>query len=70
MSLKLQEELLQRMARQPEEGQARVLDFMKARAPVAGEVSGKDMLKFSGAIGHADLQTMTNAIEARCTGTL
>jgi len=50
MSLKLQEELLQRMARLPEEGQARGLDFVKGRTPVAGGLSGKDMLKFSGAI--------------------
>ena len=70
MSPKLQEELLQRMARLPEEEQERVLAFAKGLAPATGGISGKDLLKLSGAIGHADLQTMTKAIEEGCVGTL
>lgn len=69
MSPKLQEELLQRMARLPEEEQERVLAFAKGLMPVAGGVSGKDLLKFSGAIGQADLQAMTKSIEEGCAGT-
>ena len=70
MSPKLQEELLQRLARLPEEEQERVLAFAKGLAPVAGGISGKELLKFSGAISQADLQTMTKAIEEGCAGTL
>lgn len=66
MSPKLQEELLQQMSRLPEEEQKRVLAFMKGLAPAAGGMSGKDLLKFSGAIGQADLQAMTKAIEEGC----
>lgn len=69
MSPKLQEELLQRMARLPEEEQERVLAFAKGLAPMTGGMSGKDLLKFSGAIGQADLQAMTTAIEEGCAGT-
>ena len=69
MSPKLQEELLQRMARLPEEDQERVLAFAKGLAPTPGGMSGKDLLKFSGAIGPADLQAMTKAIEEGCVGT-
>jgi len=63
MSPKLQEELLQRMARLPEDEQQRVLAFVKGLTPAAGGISGKDLLKFSGAIGQADLQAMTKVIE-------
>jgi hypothetical protein len=66
MSPKLQEELLQRMARLPEEEQQRVLAFVKGLTPAAGGVSGKELLKFSGAIGHTDLQMMAKAIEEEC----
>ena len=66
MSPKLQEELLQRMARLPEEEQQRVLAFVKGLTPAAGGSSGKDLLKFSGAIGHADLQMIAKAIEEGC----
>lgn len=69
MSPKLQEELFQRMARLPEEEQERVLAFLKGLAPAAGGISGKDLLKFSGVIGQADLQTMTKAIEEGWAGT-
>lgn len=64
MSPKLQEELIQRMARLPEEEQKRVLAYVKGLAPAG--MSGKDLLKFSGAIGQADLQAMTKAIEEGC----
>jgi hypothetical protein len=66
MSPKLQEELLQRMARLPEEEQQRVMDFVKSLTPAAGGSSGKDLLKFSGAIGHTDLQMIAKAIEEGC----
>jgi hypothetical protein len=66
MSPKLQEELLQQMAQLPEEEQKRVLAFVKGLAPAAGGVAGKDLLKFSGVIGQADLQAMTKAIEEGC----
>lgn len=69
MSPKLQEELFQRMARLPEEEQERVLAFLEGLAPAAGGISGKDLLKFSGVIGQADLQAMTKAIEEGCAGT-
>ncbi len=70
MSPKLQEELLQRMARLPEEEQERVLAFAKGLAPATGGISGKDLLKFSGVVGQADLQAMTTAIEEGYAGTL
>jgi hypothetical protein len=63
MSPKLQEELLQQVARLPEEEQQRVLAFVKGLTPAAGGISGKNLLKFSGAIGHTDLQIMAKAIE-------
>lgn len=66
MSPKLQEELLQRMARLPEEEQQRVLAFVKDLTPTAEGISGKNLLKFSGVIGQADLQAMTKAIEEEC----
>ncbi len=66
MSPKLQEELLQQMARLPEEQQKQVLAFVKGLVPAAGGVAGKDLLKFSGAIGQADLRVMTEAIEEGC----
>ena len=66
MSPKLQEELLQRMARLPKEEQERVLAFAKGLATTTGGMSGKDLLKFSGAICQADLQAMTTAIEEEC----
>lgn len=66
MGPKLQEELLQHMSGLPEEEQRRVLAFAKGLVPGKGGVSGVDLLKFSGAIGHADLQTMTAVIEERC----
>jgi hypothetical protein len=66
MSPKLQEELLQRMLRLPEEEQQRVLAFGKGLAPAAGGRSGKELLKFSGAIGQIDLQSMTKVIEEEC----
>ena len=69
MSPTLQEELLQQMSRLPEEEQRRVLDFVKGLTPVAGGIAGKGLLKFSGAIGQADLQAMIKAIEEGCTGT-
>lgn len=69
MSQKLQEELLQQMSRLPEEEQRRVLAFVKGLTPVAGGIVGRDMLKFSGAIGQGDLQAMPKAIEEGCTGT-
>jgi len=53
------------MVRLPAEEQKRVLAFMKGLTP-AGGMSGKDLLKFSGAIGTADLQAMTKAIEEGC----
>lgn len=68
MSPKLQEELLQQMARLPEEKQKRVLAFVKDLTPAAGGMSGKDLLKFSGAIGQADLQMMANVIAQGCEG--
>lgn len=70
MSPKLQEELLQRMARCPEDESQRVLAFVKGLTPATGGISGKDLLKFLGAIGQTDLQTMTKAIEEGCAGTL
>ena len=66
MSPKLQEELLQRMARLPEEEQQRVLAFVKGLTPADRGSSGKDLLKFSGVIGQTDLQSMTKAIEEEC----
>ena len=66
MSPKLQEELLQRMARLPEVEQQRVLAFVKGLMPAPEGISGKNLLKFSGVIGHADLQAMTKAIEEGC----
>jgi hypothetical protein len=66
MSPKLQEELLQRVARLPEEVQQRVLAFVKGLTPAAGGVSGKELLKLSGAIGQTELQSITNAIEEEC----
>ena len=66
MSPNLQEELLQRMARLPEEAQQRVLTFEKGLTPAAGGISGKKLLKFSGVIGQIDLQSMTKAIEEEC----
>ena len=66
MSLKLQEELLQRLARLPEEEQQRVLAFVKSLTSSAGGSSGKDLLKFSGTIGHTDLQMIAKAIEEGC----
>jgi hypothetical protein len=66
MSPKLQEELLQRMARLPEEEQQRVLAFVKDLTPTAEGISDKNLLKFSGVIGQADLQAMTKAIEEEC----
>lgn len=55
MSPNLQEELLQQMSRLPEEEQGRVLAFVKGLTPVAGGIVGKGLLKFSCAIGQADL---------------
>jgi len=66
MSPKLREELLQQVALLPEEEQKKVLAFVKGLVPTVGGVSGKDLLKFSGAIGPADLRTMTEAIEEGC----
>ena len=66
MSPKLQEELIQQMARLPEEQQKQVLAFVKGLEPAVKGVSGKDLLKFSGTIGQADLQMMTKAIEEGC----
>ena len=66
MSPKLQEELLQRMAGLPEEEQQRVLAFVKGLMPAAGGSSGKELLKFSGAIDHSDLQMIAKAIEEEC----
>jgi hypothetical protein len=66
MSPKLQEELLQRMARLPEEEQQRVLAFVKGLTPADEGISGKNLLKFSGVIGQADLKAMTKAIEEEC----
>ena len=66
MSPKLREELLQQMALLPEDQQQRVLAFVKGLVPARGGVSGKDLLKFSGAIGQADLQQMVKAIEEGC----
>ena len=66
MSPNLQEELLQRMARLPEEAQQRGLTFVKGLAPAAGGASGKELLKFSGAIDHTDLQMIAKAIEEGC----
>jgi hypothetical protein len=63
MSPKLQEELLQRMARLPEDEQQRVLAFVKGLMSAAEGISGKNLLKFSGVIDHADVQAMTKAIE-------
>ena len=68
MSPKLREELLQQVALLPEEEQRRVLAFVKSLVPTVGGVSGKDLLKFSGAIDPADLRTMTEAIEEGCEG--
>jgi len=31
-------------------------------------MAGKDLLKFSGAVGHADLQTMAKVMEEGCKG--
>ena len=66
MSPKLQEELLQRMARLPEEEQERVLAFVKGLTPAAGGISGKELLKFSGTISHTDLEMIARAIEDAC----
>jgi hypothetical protein len=66
MSPNLQEELLQRMARLPEEAQQRVLTFVKGLTPAVGGSSGKDLLRFSGAIDHTDLQMIAKAIEEGC----
>lgn len=66
MSPNLQEELLQRMARLPEEEQLRVLAFVKGLTPAIEGISGKDLLKFSGTIGHTDLQMIAKAIEEGC----
>lgn len=66
MSPKLREELLQQVALLPEEEQRRVLAFVKGLVPTVGGVSGKDLLKFSGAIGQADLRVMAKAIEEGC----
>ncbi len=66
MSPNLQEELLQRMARLPEEAQQRVLTFVKDLAPAAGGSSGKELLKFSGTIDRTDLQMIAKAIEEGC----
>lgn len=66
MSPKLQEELLQHMSRLPEEEQKRVLAFAKGLVPVEAGMRGRDLLKFSGAIGYDDLQTMTRVIEEGC----
>lgn len=68
MSPKLREELLQQMALLPEDEQQRVLAFVKNLVPASGGVSGKDLLKFSGSIGQADLQVMTAVIGQRCEG--
>ena len=66
MSPKLQEELLQRVARLLEAEQQKVLAYVKGLTPAAGGSSGKELLKFSGAIDHTDLQMMTKAIEEEC----
>jgi len=66
MSPKLQEKLLQRMPRLPEEEQQRVLAFVKGLTPAAGGISGKDLLRFRGVIGQIDLQSMTKVIEEDC----
>ena len=66
MSPKLQEELLQQMARLSEESKQRVLAFVKGLTPAAEGISGKNLLKFSGVIGQADLQAMIKAIEEEC----
>ncbi len=56
------------MALLPEDQQQRVLAFVKNLVPATGGTSGKDLLKFSGAIGQADLQVMTAVIQQRCEG--
>jgi hypothetical protein len=56
------------MALLPEDEQQRVLAFVKNLVPASGGVSGKDLLKFSGSIGQADLQVMTAVIGQRCEG--
>ena len=66
MSPNLQEELLQHMSRLSEEEQKRVLAFAKRLIPASAGMSGKDLLKFSGAIGHDDLQAMVKVIEEGC----
>ena len=68
MSPELREELLQQMARLPEEQQKRVLAFVKGLVPATGGISGKELLKFSGVIGQADLQMMARAIDQGCDG--
>jgi len=66
VSPKFREGLLQQMALLPEDQQQRVLAFVKTLVPASGGVSGKDLLKFSGSIGQADLQLMAKAIEEGC----
>jgi hypothetical protein len=66
MSSELQEELLEQLSRLPEAEQKRVLAFARGLVPAAEGMSGKDLLKFSGAIGHDDLQTMITVIEEGC----
>ncbi|MDH4187410.1 MAG: hypothetical protein OEV08_10455 [Nitrospira sp.] len=66
MRPKLQEELLLQPSRLPEEQQKQVLAFAKGLAQAISGVSGKNFLKFSGSIGHDDLQSMTKVIEEGC----
>jgi hypothetical protein len=49
-----------------EEEQQIVPAFVKDLTPAAGGSTGKELLKFSGAIDHTDLQMMTKAIEEEC----
>jgi hypothetical protein len=65
MSDAVKEHLLKQLADLSEEQQLRVLDFARSLASPDG-VGGRDLLRFAGAIGEEDLQTLSQAIEESC----
>ena len=68
MSPKLQEELLNEMARLSQEEQQRVIAFAKRLAAGPIGKARKDLARFAGAIDPDDLKQMAAVIEEGCGG--
>ncbi|MCI0440188.1 MAG: hypothetical protein L0177_13820 [Chloroflexi bacterium] len=64
MDAKIKDELIQQLDALPYESQRRVLDFAKALAMSTPRgATGKDLIRFAGAISEDDLRKMAEAID-------